>query len=87
MVLTDLAGDTTWPIVGATFILVQKEQFDKEKALAMLKFFDWCYKHGDSIATELHYVTMPDSVVAMIQDYWSKEVMFADRTGLKPIWP
>ena len=45
----------------------------------MLKFFDWCYKHGDNIAEELHYVTIPDSVVALIQDYWTKEVMFADK--------
>lgn len=87
MVLTDQAGENSWPIAGATFILVQKEQFDRDKAVAMLKFFDWAYKHGDAIAEELHYVPMPDSVVAMIQDYWSKEVMLADRTGLKPIWP
>ncbi len=45
----------------------------------MLKFFDWCYKHGDNIAEELHYVPIPDSVVAMIQETWSKEVMFADK--------
>ena len=87
MVLTDQAGEKTWPIAGATFILVQKQQMDTEKAKAMLKFFDWCYKHGDSIAEELHYVPMPDSVVSMIQDYWSKEVRFADRSGLKQIWP
>ncbi len=87
MVLTDQPGEKSWPIAGATFILVQKEQLDREKAQAMLKFFDWCYKHGDSIAEELHYVTMPESVVALIQDYWTKEVMFADKTGLKPIWP
>jgi phosphate transport system substrate-binding protein len=87
MVLTDQSGDKTWPIAGATFILVQKQQMDLEKAKAMFKFFDWCYKHGDSIAEELHYVPIPDGVVAMIQEYWSKEVRFADKTGLKPIWP
>jgi phosphate transport system substrate-binding protein len=74
MVLTDLPGDGTWPIAGATFILVQKQQPDREKAQAMLKYFEWCYKHGNSIAEELHYVPMPDSVVAIIQDYWSKEI-------------
>ena len=87
MVLTDQPGEKSWPIAGATFILVQKEQLDREKAQAMLKFFDWCYKHGDSIAEELHYVPMPESVVTLIQETWSKEVMFADRSGLKPIWP
>ena len=87
VVLTDQPGENTWPIAGATFILVQKQQMDKDRAKEMLKYFDWCFKHGDSIAEELHYVPMPESVVASIQDYWSKEVMFADRTGLKPIWP
>ena len=74
MVLTDQPGDNTWPIAGATFILVQKQQLDKDRAREMLKYFDWCFKHGDSIAEELHYVPMPDSVVSLIQDYWSKEL-------------
>jgi phosphate transport system substrate-binding protein len=87
MVLTDQAGDQSWPIAGATFILVQKQQLDAEKAKAMLKFFDWCYKHGDSIAEELHYVPMPDGVVAMIGDMWSKEIRKAEKNGMKQIWP
>ena len=76
MVLTDQSGDNTWPIAGATFILVQKQQPDAEKAKAMFKFFDWCYKHGDSIAEELHYVPIPDNVVTMIEDMWSKDVKY-----------
>jgi phosphate transport system substrate-binding protein len=87
MVLTDQPGDQTWPIAGATFILVQKEQPDAEKAKAMLKFFDWCYKHGNSIAAELHYVPLPDSVVALIQETWAKEIVSAGGAGPKPIWP
>jgi phosphate transport system substrate-binding protein len=76
MVLTDQSGDNTWPIAGATFILVQKQQPDEEKAKAMFKFFDWCYKHGDSIAEELHYVPIPDNVVTMIEDMWSNDVKY-----------
>ncbi len=87
MVLTDLPGENTWPIVGATFILIHKEQLNAEKAKETLKFFDWAFKHGDAIAQELHYVTMPDSVVALIQEGWSKEVKLAERTGLKQLWP
>jgi phosphate transport system substrate-binding protein len=87
IVLTDLPGDNTWPIVGATFILVHKEQLDAVKAKETLKFFDWALKHGDAIAQELHYVTMPESVVKLIQDGWTKEVRLAERTGLKQLWP
>jgi phosphate transport system substrate-binding protein len=79
VVLTDQPGENTWPIAGATFILVQKQQLDKDRAIEMLKYFDWCFKHGDSIAEELHYVPMPDSVVALIQDYWSKELGYAGK--------
>ena len=79
VVLTDQPGENTWPIAGATFILVQKQQLDKDRAKEMLKYFDWCFKHGDSIAEELHYVPMPDSVVSLIQDYWSKEVGYAGK--------
>ncbi|AEB10453.1 phosphate ABC transporter substrate-binding protein PstS [Desulfobacca acetoxidans] len=83
MVLTDLPGEKTWPIVGATFILVQNEQPDPDKAKTMLKFFEWCYKHGDAIAEELHYVPMPDSVVGIIAEAWTKEI----KSGNKPVWP
>jgi phosphate transport system substrate-binding protein len=83
MVLTDLPGEKTWPIVGATFILVQNEQPDPDKAKTMHKFFEWCYKHGDAIAEELHYVPMPDSVVGIIAEAWTKEI----KSGNKPVWP
>jgi phosphate transport system substrate-binding protein len=79
VVLTDQPGENTWPIAGATFILVQKQQLDKDRAREMLKYFDWCFKHGDSIAEELHYVPIPDSVVSLIQNYWNKEVGSADQ--------
>ena len=30
-------------------------------------FFDWAFKNGDKMASELDYVPMPDQVVSMIQ--------------------
>ncbi len=87
MVLTNQPGENSWPIVGATFILVHKDQMDGDKAKAMLKFFDWCYQHGDKIAEELHYVPIPDSVVQLIQEAWAKNVRLMERTGYKPLWP
>jgi phosphate transport system substrate-binding protein len=42
VVLTNQPGDDSWPITGASFILLHKEQANAGKAAAVLKFFDWC---------------------------------------------
>ncbi len=72
--IVDQPGDQSWPIAGATFILVHKDQTDAAKAAAMLKWFDWCYKHGGEMAKKLDYVPMPESVVKMVEDTWAKEI-------------
>jgi len=74
LVLTDQPGERSWPITGATFILVYKEQTDATVAQAMLKFFDWCYHHGGDTAEKLHYVPMPENVVKMVQETWRQEI-------------
>ena len=81
--LTDQAGAKTWPITGATFILVHKKQSKPELAGEALKFFDWAYRHGDRLAQELHYVPMPQSVVTLVENTWKKEIV--DSAG-KSVW-
>jgi phosphate transport system substrate-binding protein len=83
MVLTDQSGDTSWPITGASFILVYREQAEAEKTRALLKFFDWCYKNGIKDATDLAYVPMPQNVVNLVEDIWSREI----KAGGKAVWP
>ena len=74
MVLTDKAGDGSWPITGVTYILVYKKQKDLAKAKGLLKYFDWCYKQGASVAARLKYVPIPKSVIAMVEKSWAKEI-------------
>ena len=62
VVLTDQPGNESWPITGATFILMHKQQKDPQKAKQVLDFFDWAYRNGDQMAQELHYVPMPENV-------------------------
>jgi phosphate transport system substrate-binding protein len=83
MVLTDQPGVASWPITGASFIIVYKEQADAELAGAMLQFFDWCYRHGADTAEDLHYVPIPLSVVDVVQNTWTENLAAA---GL-PLWP
>ncbi|HCU53141.1 MAG TPA: phosphate ABC transporter substrate-binding protein PstS [Gammaproteobacteria bacterium] len=83
VMLTDQAGAKSWPITGATFILVYKKQEKPETAKEALKFFDWAYRHGDKMAVELHYVPMPDSVVKLVENTWKNEIK--DAKG-KAVW-
>ena len=67
MILTDEPGAKSWPIAGATFILVPKQPKDIAATKEALKFFEWAYKNGDDMAKGLDYIPMPDNVVSLIQ--------------------
>ena len=71
-VLTNQPGAQSWPITGATFILMQKSQDKPANAATVLKFFDWAYKTGDKTADDLDYVPMPDAVKATIAKSWGE---------------
>jgi phosphate transport system substrate-binding protein len=69
-ILTEQPGKDAWPITGATFIMMHKVQDKPAQAAATLKFFDWAYKEGDKMAADLEYVTLPDSVKALVRKQW-----------------
>jgi phosphate transport system substrate-binding protein len=71
LILTEQAGEKTWPIAGATFILIHKQPANAASAVEALKFFDWAYKNGAKEAEALDYVPLPDSLVALIRKEWS----------------
>jgi len=83
MVLTDQPGAKSWPITGASFILMYKKQDNAAQAQEVLKFLDWSYKNGGKSAEDLDYVPMPESVVKMIEKTWSSEIK--DTHG-KAVW-
>jgi phosphate transport system substrate-binding protein len=70
IVLTDQPGKDTWPISGATFILMHKVQKDPKTAKHILDFFTWAYQSGGKLANELGYIPMPASVVELIHKEW-----------------
>jgi phosphate transport system substrate-binding protein len=82
VVLTDQAGDTSWPITGASFILIHAKQEKPDAGREVLKFFDWSFRNGAKMADELDYVPMPDPVVKEIQAAWKT---VTDGAG-KPIY-
>lgn len=66
--LNDAPGKKSWPIAGATFILLAKEKKDSNKKV--VKFFDWAFKNGDDKAKELVYGPLPKALKAKIEGYW-----------------
>lgn len=84
MVLTNQPGKASWPITGASFILMHQTQRHPEVARAVLKFFDWCYKNGQHMAEELDYVPMPMKVVNLVEKAWKNRIK--DALG-NPVWP
>ena len=83
VILTNQAGKSSWPITGASFILLHKSQASADRAKEVLKFIDWSYKNGGAMASDLDYVAMPAPVVKLVQDAWKANVK--DASG-KAIW-
>ncbi|MBI3479660.1 MAG: phosphate ABC transporter substrate-binding protein PstS [Nitrosomonadales bacterium] len=82
-ILTDETGKNSWPISGATFILMHKVQDKPETGTEVLKFFDWAYGNGDKLASDLDYVPLPADVTKLIRAAWKAQIK--DATG-KAVW-
>ncbi len=78
-ILTEQPGKDSWPITGATYILMYKQQEKPTSAAAALKFFDWAYANGDKMADDLDYVPLPDSLKGLIRKQWADNLK--DATG------
>jgi phosphate transport system substrate-binding protein len=81
--LTNEPGKASWPITGATFILMHKVQDKPESAQAVLSFFDWAYNSGSEMASALDYVPMPEKVQKLVRAAWKKEIKGSDG---KAVW-
>jgi len=80
--LIDTAGDASWPVVSPTFILVPLNPADAARAANVFRFFDWAFRNGDKIATDLEYIPLPEATKQAVRAAWSR-VQGADG---KPVW-
>ncbi len=83
LVLVNQPGKASWPITGASFILMHKTQDQPARAAECLKFFDWSYTNGQKMAEELVYVPMPETVVKLVEKTWTDTLKSTDG---KPVW-
>ena len=65
-------GDTSYPIVAATFILLPKEKTAMNKKV--IEFFDYAFKNGDKAAKKLGYIALPEATKQMIREYWAQNI-------------
>jgi phosphate transport system substrate-binding protein len=82
-ILTNQQGKESWPITGATFILLHKNAEKPQQTAEVLKFFNWAFENGDKLALDLDYVPMPDNVVKLVRTAWSNGIR--DTSG-KSLW-
>lgn len=74
LILTAQPGVASWPITGASFILIHAQPADASAAGEALKFFDWSYRNGGPLAAELDYVPLPDSLVKQVRMTWQSSI-------------
>jgi phosphate transport system substrate-binding protein len=74
LILTDQMGDRSWPITGASFILIYSTPPDPAATAAALKFFDWAYKNGGKMAADLDYVPLPQSLINQVRATWKSQI-------------
>jgi phosphate transport system substrate-binding protein len=83
LVLVDQPGAASWPITGASFILVPREQEDLKTGRGVLRFFDWAFREGDATAAQLDYVPLPKSVKDRVRAQWAAVL----RAEGQPLYP
>lgn len=70
-ILTEQPGKDSWPITGATYILMYKQQDKPANGSNTLKFFNWAFTNGDAMADELDYVPLPAAVKELVRKQWT----------------
>jgi len=65
-ILTNEPGKDAWPIVAATYVMVQAKQDKPEQGAAVLKFFNWAFANGAAGASSLDYIPLPKAVIDQV---------------------
>ena len=71
--LVNQKGAQSWPITGATFILMYREPKNAKNSQETIKFFDWAFVNGAKMSADLDYVPLPKAVTDRIRsDVWTQ---------------
>jgi phosphate transport system substrate-binding protein len=64
--ITNAPGEATYPICGATWLLVYEQQKDAAKGKKLVEFLKWAQKDGEKMAKDLDYAPLPESLQARV---------------------
>lgn len=56
--LVDAAGERTWPISGASYVLLPHHAPDTQRTTAVIDFFVWALGNGQGLAQQLDFVAL-----------------------------
>jgi phosphate transport system substrate-binding protein len=79
----DPDGEHSWPITGATFVLIPARALYPERSGATLSFFDWALHAGAATMDSFDYVSLPPEVLAQMPAIWRS---VTDQSG-RQVWP
>jgi phosphate transport system substrate-binding protein len=60
--MTNAPGNEAYPIAGATWLLVYRQQKDPAKGKKLVEFLKWSMTKGEGIAKTLDYAPLPENV-------------------------
>ena len=83
LTLSDQVGAESWPMTAVSFVLVQREQANIDRAVTTLRFFSWAMRNGQKLAHDLDYAALPMDVVTKIEDSWKAKLSSSG----KALWP
>jgi phosphate transport system substrate-binding protein len=70
--ITDAPGAQAYPISSFTYLLIYKDQKDKTKGQAIVKFLKWALTDGQKYTADLHYASLPAPVASREQEQIDK---------------
>jgi phosphate transport system substrate-binding protein len=60
--MTNAPGKESYPIAGATWLLVYEQQKDPVKGKKLVEFLKWALTDGEPMAKDLHYAPLPEAL-------------------------
>ena len=60
--MVNAPGEGSYPIAGASWVLIYQKQADAKKGKMLVDFLKWCVTEGQKMSPQLDYAALPDSV-------------------------
>jgi phosphate transport system substrate-binding protein len=64
--ITNAPGENSYPICGATWLLVYQQQKDATKGRKLVEFLKWALTQGEEMAKQLDYAPLPEALRARV---------------------